>query len=109
MCMSSEYIFLMMLILGLSNSKHLINVYLKLLIEELQNLWHVGVLTQDSAKNETFTMLSTLMWIVNDLPAYGMTFGWSTIAVMGRPVCVKDTRALYLQKNRKLCYFDCHR
>ncbi|KAL0308830.1 UNVERIFIED_CONTAM: hypothetical protein Sradi_5825300 [Sesamum radiatum] len=31
--------------------KHLIDVYLEPLIE-LQNLWHVGVLTQDSARRD---------------------------------------------------------
>ncbi|KAL0451438.1 UNVERIFIED_CONTAM: hypothetical protein Slati_1121900 [Sesamum latifolium] len=75
MCMSSEYMFLMMVILGLSNPKRIIDVYLELLIEELQNLWYVGVLMHDNVKDETFTMRVALMWTVNDLPAYGMTSG----------------------------------
>ncbi|KAL0406115.1 UNVERIFIED_CONTAM: hypothetical protein Slati_3925400 [Sesamum latifolium] len=41
MCMSFEYIFLTMVIPGLSNSKRLINVYFEPLIEELLQLWHV--------------------------------------------------------------------
>ncbi|KAL2237855.1 UNVERIFIED_CONTAM: hypothetical protein Sindi_0977200 [Sesamum indicum] len=56
MCMSSEYMILTMVILGPSNLKRLINVYLEPLIEELQNLRHVGVLTHDSVKNEIFPM-----------------------------------------------------
>ncbi|KAL0373088.1 UNVERIFIED_CONTAM: hypothetical protein Scaly_0990400 [Sesamum calycinum] len=60
------------LIPGPSNLKCLIDVYLEPLIEELQNFWHVGVLTLDNAKNETFTMRDALMWTVNDLPAYEM-------------------------------------
>ncbi|KAL0462435.1 UNVERIFIED_CONTAM: hypothetical protein Slati_0131100 [Sesamum latifolium] len=93
MCMSSEYMFLTMVILGLSNPKRLIVVYLEPLIEELQNLWHVGVLMRDSARDEIFTMRATLMWTVNDLPAYGMASGWGSAGVMGCPVCMKDTRA----------------
>ncbi|KAL0410954.1 UNVERIFIED_CONTAM: hypothetical protein Slati_3685100 [Sesamum latifolium] len=81
MYMSSEYMFLTMVILGPSNPKCLINVYMELI--ELQNLWHVGVLTRDSANNEIFTMHATLMWIVNDLPSYGIASGWSTVGVMG--------------------------
>ncbi|KAL0295144.1 UNVERIFIED_CONTAM: hypothetical protein Sangu_3203700 [Sesamum angustifolium] len=54
-------------------------------------------------------MRMTLMWSVNDLPAYGMTFGWSTAGILGRPICMDDIRALYLQHGRKACYFDCHR
>ncbi|KAL0438924.1 UNVERIFIED_CONTAM: hypothetical protein Slati_2375400 [Sesamum latifolium] len=107
--MSYEYISLTMVISGHSNPKRLIDVYLEPLIEELQNLWHVGVLTRDSAKNETFTMRAALIWTVNDLPAYGMASGWSTAGVMGCPVCMKDTHTFYLQNGRKTCYFDCYR
>ncbi|KAK4400843.1 hypothetical protein Sango_1190400 [Sesamum angolense] len=109
MCMSSKYMFLTMVILGPSNKKCLIDVYLKPLIDELQNLWYVDVLTYDNAKNKIFTIHGLLMWIVNDLPAYGMASGWSTISVIGCLTCMDDTRALYLQNGRKTCYFDCHR
>ncbi|KAK4397884.1 hypothetical protein Sango_1263900 [Sesamum angolense] len=47
------------------NSKCLIDVYLELLIEELQNLWYVGIIMGDNGKNETFTAHTALMWIVN--------------------------------------------
>ncbi|KAL0293645.1 UNVERIFIED_CONTAM: hypothetical protein Sradi_6926100, partial [Sesamum radiatum] len=83
MCMSSEYMFLMMVIPGPSSPKRLIDVYLESLIEELQNLWHVGVLTIDNARDETFAMRVALMWTINHLPTYGMAFGWSSAGVMG--------------------------
>ncbi|KAL0427387.1 UNVERIFIED_CONTAM: hypothetical protein Slati_2913500 [Sesamum latifolium] len=70
MCMSSKYMFLTMVIPGRSNPKRLIDVYLEPLIDELQNLWHVGVLTRDNARDETFMMHAALIWTVNDLPAY---------------------------------------
>ncbi|KAL0427833.1 UNVERIFIED_CONTAM: hypothetical protein Slati_2958100 [Sesamum latifolium] len=109
MCMSFEYMFLTMVISGPFNPKCLIDVYLEPLIEELQILWYVYVLTHDNVKNETFTMRVALMWTVNDLPAYGMASGWSSAGVMGCLVCMKDTRAFYLQNGRKVCYIDCHR
>ncbi|KAK4389772.1 hypothetical protein Sango_2314200 [Sesamum angolense] len=96
-------------ILSLSNSRRLIDVYLELLIEELQNLWHVGVLMHDKAKNETLMMRATLMWTVNDLPAYGVVSGWSTTSVLGCLVCMKDTTEFYLQNGRTTCYFECHK
>ncbi|KAL0283052.1 UNVERIFIED_CONTAM: hypothetical protein Sangu_2914800 [Sesamum angustifolium] len=96
MCMSSEYIFQTMVIPGLSNPKRLIDVYLDRLIEELLQLWHVGVRTYDHATNRTFMMQAELMWTVNHLPAYGMAFGWSTVGVMECPVCMDDTRAFHL-------------
>ncbi|KAL0416845.1 UNVERIFIED_CONTAM: hypothetical protein Slati_3516400, partial [Sesamum latifolium] len=109
MCMSSEYIFLMIAIPDPSNPKRLIDVYIESLIEELQNLWHVGVLTHDNTKNETFTMCVALMWTVNDLHAYGMVSRWSKASVMGCPVYMEDAHAFYLQNGRNAYYFDCHR
>ncbi|KAK4383318.1 hypothetical protein Sango_2787300 [Sesamum angolense] len=67
--------FLKMVIPGPSNSKRLINVYLEPLIEELLQLWHVGVRTYDHGTYRAFIMRVTLMWTVNDLPTYGMAFG----------------------------------
>ncbi|KAK4394091.1 hypothetical protein Sango_1879900 [Sesamum angolense] len=68
---------------GPSNPKRLINVYLEPLIEELLQLWHVGVRMYDHARDRAFMMQAALMWTVNDLPAYGMASGWSTVGVMG--------------------------
>ncbi|KAL0401778.1 UNVERIFIED_CONTAM: hypothetical protein Slati_4207700 [Sesamum latifolium] len=109
MCLSSEYKFLTMAIHDSSNPKRLIDIYLDPLIEELQNLWHVGVMARDNAKDETFMMRAALMWIENDLPGYGMASGWSSAGVIRCPVCMKDTRAFYLLNGRNACYFDCHR
>ncbi|KAL0325330.1 UNVERIFIED_CONTAM: hypothetical protein Sradi_5102300 [Sesamum radiatum] len=109
MCMKSEYMFLTMVIPGPSNPKRLIDVYLQPLIDELLQLWHVGVRTHDHATNQAFMMRAALMWTVNDLPAYGMASGWSTAGIMGCPICMDDTSAFYLQHGRKACYFDCHR
>ncbi|KAL0337718.1 UNVERIFIED_CONTAM: hypothetical protein Scaly_2046900 [Sesamum calycinum] len=50
----------------------LIDLYLKPLIEELLQLWHVGVRTYGHAMDRAFIMRAALMWTVNDLPAYGM-------------------------------------
>ncbi|KAL0367937.1 UNVERIFIED_CONTAM: hypothetical protein Scaly_1012600 [Sesamum calycinum] len=71
MCMSFEYMFLTMVIPGPSNPKRLIDVYMELLIEELLQLWHVGVGMYNHDMNKAFIMQATLMWTVNDLPAYG--------------------------------------
>ncbi|KAK4392705.1 hypothetical protein Sango_2048300 [Sesamum angolense] len=72
MCMSSEYMFLTMVIPSSSNPKRLINVYLEPLIKKLLQLWHVGVRTHDNATNKAFIVWVVLMLTVNDLPTYGM-------------------------------------
>ncbi|KAL0368051.1 UNVERIFIED_CONTAM: hypothetical protein Scaly_1024000 [Sesamum calycinum] len=101
--------FLKMVIPSPSNSKRLINLYLEPLIEELLQLWHVGVRMYDHATVRAFMIRAALMWTVNDLPAYRMASRWSTRGVMGCPVCMDDTRVFHLQHGRKACYFDCHR
>ncbi|KAK4389951.1 hypothetical protein Sango_2332100 [Sesamum angolense] len=53
-------------------------------------------------------MHAALMWTANDLPAYGMAFGWSIVGVIGCPVCMEDTSEFFLQNGRKSCYFDYH-
>ncbi|KAL0325311.1 UNVERIFIED_CONTAM: hypothetical protein Sradi_5100400 [Sesamum radiatum] len=105
-CMSSEYIFLMMVIPSPSIPKRLIDVYLELLIEELLQLSYVGVRTCDHATDKAFMMRAEFIWIMNNLPTYGMARGWSTAGVMGCPVCMDDTRALHLQHGRKTWYFN---
>ncbi|KAL0367134.1 UNVERIFIED_CONTAM: hypothetical protein Sradi_3603500 [Sesamum radiatum] len=92
-----------------SSPKCLIDIYMDPLIKELQNLWHVDVLTSDNAKNEIFTMHAALMWTVNDLSTYGMVSRWSTAGVMVCLVCMEDIHAFYLQNGRKVCYFNYHR
>ncbi|KAK4411792.1 hypothetical protein Sango_0252200 [Sesamum angolense] len=109
MCMKSEYMFLTMVIPGLSNPKRLIDVYLEPLIDELLQLWHVGVRTHDHATNQVFMMRAALMCTLNDLPAYRMAYGWSITGIMRCPICMDDTNTFYLQHDRKACYFDCHR
>ncbi|KAL0340236.1 UNVERIFIED_CONTAM: hypothetical protein Sradi_4540400 [Sesamum radiatum] len=58
----------MMVIPGPSNPKRLIDVYLEPLIEELLQLWHLGVRTYDHATDRAFMMRAALMWTMNDLP-----------------------------------------
>ncbi|KAK4389778.1 hypothetical protein Sango_2314800 [Sesamum angolense] len=109
MCMKSEYMYLTMVIPGPSNPKRLIDVYLEPLIDELLQLWHVGVRTHNHVTNQAFMMRAALMWTVNDLPAYGMASRWSTAGIIGCPICMDDTSAFHLQHGQKTCYFDCHR
>ncbi|KAL0433658.1 UNVERIFIED_CONTAM: hypothetical protein Slati_2700100 [Sesamum latifolium] len=96
MCMSSEYIFLRMVIPSPSNLKRLIDVYLELLIKELLQLWHVGVRTYDHATDNDFIMLVAFIRTVNDLPVYGMASGWSTTGLW-------DVRFVGMTQGHSIC------
>ena len=75
MYMTTQFMFLTYVILSPKNPKNKIDVYLQPLIDELKELWDVGVKTYDISTRHTFQMKAAPMWTINDLPAYGMLFG----------------------------------
>jgi len=75
MCMTKPYMFLTCLIPGPTNPAKKIDVYLQLLIDDLQLLWNEGVFTYDIFGKENFVMRAWLMWKINDFSAYGMLSG----------------------------------
>ncbi|WMV24037.1 hypothetical protein MTR67_017422 [Solanum verrucosum] len=54
-------------------------------------------------------MPATLMWTINDFPAYGMLSGWMTAGKLACPYCMEDTKLFTLKHGRKNSWFDCHR
>ena len=49
------------------------------------------------------------MWTINDFPAYGMLFGWSTHGKLACPYCMENNKAFTLANRGKAYFFDCHR
>ena len=109
MCMKIPYMFLTLIVPNLQNPKKGIDIYMQPLIEGLQWLWVEGVPTFDVSTNQTFVIKATLLWTINDFPAYGMLSGWSTAGILGCPICMERSKAFRLKHGKKPCYFDCHR
>ncbi|KOM47545.1 hypothetical protein LR48_Vigan07g124900 [Vigna angularis] len=107
MCMTKPYMFLSCIILGPSNPKSLIDVYLEPLVDDLKKLWN-GVWTYDVSRKQNFLMRAILMWTTNDFPAYGMLSGWSTHGRLACPHCMEHTKSFQLSYGRKSSWFDCH-
>ncbi|XP_026437833.1 uncharacterized protein LOC113336056 [Papaver somniferum] len=82
-CMKEPFIFLTLLIPGPNTPENDIDVYLRLLIDELKELWEIGVQTFDADSKEVFQLHAALLWTINDFPAYGNLSGWSTHGVDG--------------------------
>jgi hypothetical protein len=78
MCMRLKFMFLSMVIPGPSSSVRNIDVCLRPLIDELAQLWSSRAFTYDISRKQNFLMRATLMFTINDFPAYGMLSGWST-------------------------------
>ncbi|XP_019257779.1 PREDICTED: uncharacterized protein LOC109235996 [Nicotiana attenuata] len=81
-----------------------IDVFLQPLIEELNELWDVGVETYDASTKEIFQMRAALMWTINDFPAYGSLSGWCTYGRFAFPSCNINTQSRRLKHGRKFCY-----
>ncbi|XP_039115770.1 uncharacterized protein LOC120251277 [Dioscorea cayenensis subsp. rotundata] len=85
MCMNQSYIFLNMVIPRKKSPGQNIDVFLRPLIDELKQLWNDGILTYDAFKKQNFTMRASLLWTINDFPAYGMLSGLSTHGTLSCP------------------------
>ncbi|XP_026385054.1 uncharacterized protein LOC113280673 [Papaver somniferum] len=103
-CMKEHFIFFTLLIPGPNRPGNDIDVYLRLLIDELKELWEIGVETFDADSKEVFQLHAALLWTINDFPAYGNLSGWSTHGYLACAVCNKDTRSMWLKNGRKICY-----
>ena len=74
MCMKRSSLILSLVILGPTSPGIAIDVYLQPLVEELRELWDVGVESFDASSNTGFQLHAALMWTINDFPAYADVF-----------------------------------
>ena len=102
-CMKDPFFMMSLLISGPKSPGKNIDVYLKPLVDELNELW-IGVEAYDAYKRERFILRAAVLWTINDFPAYGMLSGWSTKGYHACPVCMDETTSQYLYHSRKICY-----
>uniref|UniRef100_A0A2N9F546 Uncharacterized protein n=1 Tax=Fagus sylvatica TaxID=28930 RepID=A0A2N9F546_FAGSY len=95
---------LSLLIPGPSSPGNDIDVYLQPLVEELKELWDVGVETYDVSTKTIFQMHAAVMWTINDFPAYGDLSGWNTKDALACPFCNYDTHSCWLYNGGKYCF-----
>jgi len=112
-CMRPEFMFLSMVIPGLSSPVRNIDVYFRSLIDELAQLWFFEALTYDISRKKNFLMRAALMWTINDFPTYGMLSGWSTHGKLACLYCMENNKALTLTNRGKAFFFtvtvvSCH-
>ena len=81
-----------------------IDGFLQPLIDELKELWDVGVRTFDASVGKSFQLHAALLWTINDFPAYANLSGWSTKGKLACPVCNHNTSWLSLKHGKKICY-----
>ncbi|XP_074307835.1 uncharacterized protein LOC141642788 [Silene latifolia] len=106
MFMKHEYLMLSLLIPGPEGPGNNIDIYLQPLIDELKDLWNLGLETYDKKRNETFMLHASLCWTISDFPGYSMLSGWKTKGKFACPSCNHETDSLYLNHSKKMCYMD---
>nr|GFB57856.1 hypothetical protein [Tanacetum cinerariifolium] len=83
---------LTLLILGNKSSSKDIDVYLRLLIDDLQVLWaNPGAETIDVATGLMFNMRAMVLWTINDFPARSSLSRWSGQGYKACLTCSEDT------------------
>jgi len=109
MCMKHSNFLLELLIPVLKPLGNDIDVFLKPLIDEFQELWEVGIKRYDLHSKEMFDMFAVLIWTVQHFPAYANLSGWSTKVFLACSNCHKDTFSLRLNHGCKWCYMGYRR
>jgi hypothetical protein len=107
-CMKYKFMFLCLVIPAPEHPEPKLNVMLKLLIDELKELWN-GVDACDSYKKQKFTLQPAYMWSVHDFMVYGIFVRWSVHGRLSCLVCRSTTDCFHLTTGGKISYFDCHR
>ena len=101
--MKQIFFMLSLLIPGLTALGNDIDIYLQPVIDELNELWEVEAEKYDSSTKKFFCMCATILWTINDFPAYANLSGWSTKGKFACPIFNMDCLSYRLQKGRKWC------
>jgi len=75
-------------------------------MEELKELWEMGVETYDASTDKQFQMHAALLWTISDYPTYAMLSGCSTKGRLSCSCFNYDTYSSYLTHSHKMCYMN---
>ena len=104
LCMKRSSLILSLIITSPTSLGIAIDVYLQPLVEELRELWDVGVQAYDASSKEIFQLHAALMWTINDFPTYADLSSWSTKGGLACPSYAMETNSQYLTNGHKFNY-----
>jgi hypothetical protein len=94
--------FFMLLTLLISGEEQVksknIDVYLQPLIDELEELWQLGVPAWDLSKqpnDQLFNLWAMVIWTIHDYPGYGLLSGCAYQGYKACPLCGLDITSRY--------------
>jgi hypothetical protein len=100
LCMKEENIFLSLVVLGPKNPGKNLNVFMRPIVDELNEAW-AGVVTYDSFSKKNFKMRVSYHTSIHDYPTLGMFSGWSTHGRLACVECMTDVDSTWLPKGQK--------
>jgi hypothetical protein len=83
------------------------NIFLRLLMEELKEPWH-GVHAYDSHLKCRFNLRIVYLWSIHDYLVYGKFASWCVHGRLNCLVCMDESDAFRLQHSRKGSFFNYH-
>ncbi|XP_054785874.1 uncharacterized protein LOC129292326 [Prosopis cineraria] len=104
LCMQRKYIILSMFISGPKQPRNDIDVCLRPLVEDLKNLWEVGVGVFDVNRKEVFKLHAMIFCTINDFPAYGNLSGYNIKGHKACLICEAGTCYHQLHHGKKTVY-----
>jgi hypothetical protein len=100
LCMKEENFFLSLVVPGPKNPGKNLNVFMRPLVDELNEAWP-GVVTYDSFSKKNFKMRVSYHTSIHDYLALGMFSGWSTHGRLACIECMEDVDSTWLPKGQK--------
>jgi hypothetical protein len=87
------------------------NVYITLILEELQELWKgmEGIDVLKPIVSRQFIMKAILMWTMHDFPRYGVVYGCQHQDYKACPPCRPRTISWWSKELGKTCFERSHR
>ncbi|KAL3651956.1 hypothetical protein CASFOL_004958 [Castilleja foliolosa] len=101
-CMKDPFLFLSLLIPGKNSPGKDIDVYLRPLVDEVKELFIDGADTFDVFVKKTLKLHASILWTINDFPAYEDLSWWITKGYLACPSCNERTYSVKLRN--KICY-----
>ncbi|GAA0142665.1 hypothetical protein LIER_35614 [Lithospermum erythrorhizon] len=72
LCMKEPFVFMSLIIPSPKSPGRVIDVFLRSLVDELNDLWSVCVNVSDSYEQQNFQLRAAFMWTISDFPPYGL-------------------------------------
>jgi hypothetical protein len=104
LCMKEHNIMLSLIIPGPKSPGDSIHVFLQPLLDDLKDLFEIGLDTYDASRDENFTLRGAVLMTISDLPGLGMLASHMVHGKFACPPCGENVWTKQLKNGRKSCF-----